>query len=40
MAYKKTSNRTPEIDPSMIILGLGYVTSLIVAMGWLVTFLV
>jgi hypothetical protein len=28
-----------NIDPSMIILGLGYATSLIVAVGWLATFI-
>lgn len=29
-----------DIDPSMIILGLGYATSLLVAIGWLATFIV
>ena len=28
-----------DIDPSMIILGLGYATSLIVAIGWLASLL-
>ena len=27
-----------DIDPSMIILGIGYATSLCVAIGWIATF--
>lgn len=29
-----------DIDPSMIILGLGYATSLLLAIGWLATLIV
>ena len=29
-----------EIDPSMIILGIGYATSLCVAIGWVASFVI
>ena len=31
------NNEHLDIDPGMIILGIGYVTSLFVAVGWLAT---
>jgi hypothetical protein len=34
MTYKE---RKPELDPTIIILGLGYATSLFVMIGWLAT---
>lgn len=32
-----TNNEHLDIDPGMIILGIGYVTSIFVAIGWLAT---
>jgi hypothetical protein len=32
-----TYEQRPEFDPATIILGLGYATSLIVAIGWVAT---
>ncbi len=32
-----TNNEQLDIDPGMIILGIGYITSLFVAIGWLAT---
>ena len=29
------NNQTFDIDPSMVVLGLGYATTLMVAVGWL-----
>jgi hypothetical protein len=34
------NNQNLEINPSMILLGLGYATSLCVAIGWVATFIV
>ena len=31
------NNEYLDIDPGMIILGIGYITSLLVAVGWLAT---
>lgn len=38
MTREETKDQILDVNPSMIILGLGYVTSLIVAIGWLTTF--
>jgi hypothetical protein len=40
MARDASNDTMLDIDPSMILLGLGYATSLVVAIGWLATFLV
>ena len=34
MTYNK---QQPKLDPEMIIMGLGYATSLLVAIGWIAT---
>ncbi len=34
MTYNK---QQPKLDPEMIIMGLGYATSLLVAIGWVAT---
>ncbi len=34
MTYNK---QKPKLDPEMIIMGLGYATSLLVAIGWVAT---
>lgn len=39
MTHEEHNDPNLNIDPSMIILGLGYTTSLIVAIGWLATLL-
>ncbi len=39
MTREQHENTMLDIDPSMIILGLGYATFLIVAIGWVATFL-
>ena len=38
MTRNAQGNEHLEIDPSMIILGIGYATSLCVAIGWVATF--
>jgi hypothetical protein len=38
MTYDKNQNPNLDIDPAMIILGLGYATTLIVIVGWVATF--
>ena len=40
MTYDERNNENLDIDPSMIILGIGYATSLCVAIGWVATFLI
>ena len=40
MTREENNNPMLDIDPSMIILGLGYATCLIVAIGWVATFLI
>ena len=37
MTYDKNNQQDLDIDPTMIILGLGYATSLCLAIGWLAT---
>ena len=34
MTYDENQNTNFDIDPTMILLGLGYATSLIVLVGW------
>lgn len=38
MFREERNNEQLDIDPSMIILGIGYATSLLVAIGWVATF--
>lgn len=33
-------NDNLDIDPAMIVLGLGYVASLLLAIGWVATFVI
>ena len=40
MTYNERNNENLDINPSMIILGIGYATSLCVAIGWVATFLI
>ena len=40
MTYGERSNENLDINPSMIILGIGYATSLCVAIGWVATFVI
>lgn len=40
MTYDERNNENLDIDPSTIILGIGYATSLCVAIGWVATFLI
>jgi hypothetical protein len=40
MTYNERNNANLDINPSMIILGIGYATSLCVAIGWVATFLI
>jgi len=40
MTYDERKNQNLDIDPSMIILGIGYATSLCVAIGWVATFVI
>lgn len=40
MSRNDQTDQMLDIDPSTIILGLGYATSLLVAIGWLATFIV
>jgi hypothetical protein len=40
MTYNERNNEHLDIDPSMIILGIGYATSLCVAIGWVATFVI
>ncbi len=38
MTYDKNQNADLDIDPAMIILGLGYATSLCIVIGWVAFF--
>ena len=38
MTREERNNEHLDIDPSMIILGIGYATVLLVAIGWVATF--
>ena len=38
MTHKERNDERLDIDPSTIILGIGYATSLCVALGWVATF--
>ena len=37
MTYDKNNQQDLDIDPTLIILGLGYATSLCLAVAWLAT---
>ena len=38
MTYDENNNSNLDIDPAMVILGLGYATSLLVVIGWVASF--
>ena len=38
MTYDENQNTNLDIDPAMVILGLGYATTLIVLVGWVASF--
>jgi len=38
MTYNDNQNSNLDIDPAMLILGLGYATSLLVLVGWVASF--
>jgi hypothetical protein len=38
MTYDDNQNSNLDIDPAMVILGLGYATSLCVLIGWVASF--
>lgn len=40
MASSKHNDQILDIDPSMIVLGLGYATTLIVAIGWVASLII
>ena len=40
MTYNENHDPNLDIDPAMLILGLGYATSLIVVIGWVASFLI
>jgi hypothetical protein len=40
MTYDDKDRKNIDIDPAMILMGLGYATSLCVAIGWLASFLI
>ena len=40
MTYDEQNNENLDINPSMIILGIGYATSFCVAIGWVATFVI
>ena len=40
MTRSQNNDQILGIDPSMIILGLGYATTLIVAIGWFASFVI
>jgi preprotein translocase subunit Sec61beta len=40
MTYDETQNTNLDIDPAMVILGLGYATSLIVLIAWIASFVI
>lgn len=39
MTYDEQINQNLDIDPAMILLGLGYATSLCVAIGWVASYI-
>ena len=40
MTYDDNKQQNIDIDPAMILMGLGYATSLCVAIGWLASYLI
>jgi len=40
MTYDENQNSNLDIDPAMVVLGLGYATSLLVVIGWVATFVI
>ena len=40
MTYDENQNSNLDIDPAMVVLGLGYATSLIVVIGWVACFVI
>jgi len=40
MTYDEDNRENLDIDPTTILLGLGYAASLCVAIGWVATFLI
>lgn len=38
MTYDENRNSNLDIDPAMIIMGLGYATALVVLIGWVASF--
>ena len=38
MTYDENKNSNFDIDPAMLILGLGYATSLLLLIGWVASF--
>jgi preprotein translocase subunit Sec61beta len=38
MTYDENQNTNLDIDPAMLIMGVGYATSLIVLIGWVASF--
>jgi len=40
MTYDDNQNTNLDIDPAMIILGLGYAASLCVVVGWVASFVI
>ena len=40
MTYDENNRENLDIDPTTILLGLGYAASLCVAIGWVATFLI
>ena len=38
MTYDENQNTNLDIDPATLIMGVGYATSLIVLIGWVVSF--
>jgi len=40
MTYDENQNSNLDIDPALVILGLGYATSLLVVIGWVASFVI
>jgi preprotein translocase subunit Sec61beta len=40
MTYDENQNSNLDIDPAMVVLGLGYATSLLVVIGWVASFVI
>ena len=40
MTYDDHNNQILDIDPSTVLLGLGYATALLVAIGWVASFVI